>query len=124
MAPEIRIISPCKKDLSSLCVEFRVLYYRTDEQEEKHDEPLVEADRDVDMTNQESVAAAAPIRAATELFLADFIRENGITPKTRFGPDLEGRLDAAARLHNPGGTTLTTLIRRIRALAQQAAPQD
>jgi hypothetical protein len=71
---------------------------------------------------EEVAAAAAPVRTATEVFLRDFITENHVHAKTRFGPDLTAKLDQAARSLNPGGGTMDTLIRRIRKLTKLSVP--
>lgn len=94
----------------------------SEDDDDVEEEEQKEFDQDVVMQDLEMVAA--PVRAATELFLHQFIRENGIHSKTRFGPDLTAKLDEAARLRNEGGGAIDTLIKRIRILAKQSAPQE
>jgi hypothetical protein len=87
--------------------------------EDADDSEDVEMEAVGEMEEEKGEEAAAPVRQATELFLRDFIRENGIHAKTRFGPDLTAKLDEAARLHNEGGGAMDTLIRQIRKIAKQ-----
>jgi len=88
-------------------------------------EDELDEDDDVSMAEEEesedaaTAAVSVPMRLASEVFLQNFIRDNNIHRKTRFGPDLRAKLDEAAREHNPGGAALETLIKKLR---RQAPP--